>query len=101
MISLKRWWICSRGWILTRYLSHTFKGNGTSADGCQALAAAGITPDSSKTYTSSEIQSALTKLHGAQVYLGCHDGALNEVWYFFNVRGNVIDGQYQAATPRE
>lgn len=57
-------------------------------------------PDSSKTYTSSEIQSALTTMHGAQVHLGCNNDALNEVWYFFNVRGNVINGQYQAASPR-
>lgn len=68
----------------------------------QALAAAGIMPDTSTTYTSSQIQSALSQVHGGvQVYLGCDSGVLNEVWYFFNVRGNVIDGQYQAAAPRE
>jgi hypothetical protein len=68
----------------------------------QALAAAGITPDSSKTYTLSEIQAALTSLHGgASVYLGCSSGSLNQVWYFFNVAGNAIDGQYQAVDTRK
>ncbi|KAF3398429.1 Ribonuclease T2 [Penicillium rolfsii] len=66
-------------------------------DTYKALAAAGITPSSSKTYTLSAIQAALTTLHdGASVYLGCSSGSLNQVWYFFNVAGNAIDGQYEA-----
>lgn len=72
------------------------------ADAIQALAAAGITPDSSKSYTLSQIQSALSQVtHGTTVYLGCSSGALNEVWYFFNVQGNVIDGQYKATNSRK
>jgi ribonuclease T2 len=68
----------------------------------QALSDAGITPSSSKTYTLSAIQAALTNLHdGASVYLGCSSGVLNEVWYFFNVAGNAIDGQYQAVDTRK
>lgn len=68
----------------------------------QALSNAGITPDSSKTYTLSEIQAALTSLHdGASVYLGCSSGSLNQVWYFFNVAGNAIDGEYQAVDTRK
>ncbi|KAJ5333076.1 Ribonuclease T2 [Penicillium brevicompactum] len=69
-----------------------FKG----LDTYQALADAGITPSTSKTYTLSEIQSALTSLHGASVYLGCSSGKLNQVWYFYNVQGNAIDGSYKA-----
>ncbi|KAL5365519.1 ribonuclease T2-like protein [Aspergillus floccosus] len=69
-----------------------FKG----LDTYKALSGAGITPDSSKTYKRSEIESALAKLHGGSTpYLGCKDGALNEVWYFFNVKGNLVDGQYK------
>ncbi|KAJ5382235.1 hypothetical protein N7517_000146 [Penicillium concentricum] len=62
----------------------------------KALAAAGITPSTSKTYTLAAIQAALTKLHGAKVYLGCSSSKLNEVWYFYNVKGNAIDGTYEA-----
>ncbi|KAJ5100023.1 Ribonuclease T2 [Penicillium argentinense] len=68
-----------------------FKG----LDTYQALSAAGITPDESKTYTSNEIISALSDHHGAKVYIDCTSGKLNQVWYFFNVRGNAINGQYQ------
>jgi ribonuclease T2 len=68
----------------------------------QALAAAGITPDSSKTYSLSDIQAALSNLHGgASVYIGCSSGSLNQVWYFYNVAGNAIDGQYQAVDTRK
>ncbi|KAJ5676530.1 uncharacterized protein N7477_002163 [Penicillium maclennaniae] len=73
-----------------------------SLDTYQALAAAGITPSSSKTYTLSAIEAALSKLHGgSQAYVGCESGSLNEVWYFFNVRGNAIDGLYEATAPRK
>ncbi|CEO59498.1 hypothetical protein PMG11_04173 [Penicillium brasilianum] len=70
-----------------------FKG----LDTYKALSDAGITPSSSKTYTQKQIQAALTSLHdGASVYLGCSSGKLNQVWYFYNVAGNAIDGQYEA-----
>lgn len=67
----------------------------------QALAAAGITPSTSKTYTLSAIQKALTTMHGASVYLGCSSGKLNQVWYFYNVKGNAIDGTYKAVDTRK
>jgi ribonuclease T2 len=50
----------------------------------------------------SDIEAALSKLHsGSQAYVGCENGSLNQVWYFFNVRGNAIDGQYEATAPRK
>jgi ribonuclease T2 len=62
------------------------------------LSDAGIVPSTSKTYTSAEIQSALSKNHdGMEVYLGCSSGALNEIWYFFNVRGSVQTGDFEPA----
>ncbi|KAK4864021.1 hypothetical protein LT330_010231 [Penicillium expansum] len=67
-----------------------------SLDTHKALAAAGITPSTSKTYTLSAIQKALTSMHGASVYVGCSSGKLNQAWYFFNVKGNAIDGTYKA-----
>ena len=60
------------------------------------LNAAGITPSSTATYTTAQIQSALSKNRdGHQVYLGCQSGALNEVWYFFNVQGSVQTGTFE------
>jgi len=62
----------------------------------QWLSEAGITPSSSATYTSSQIQDALSKNRdGHQVYLGCQSGALTEIWYFFNVQGSVQTGTFQ------
>ncbi|KAL2001813.1 hypothetical protein VTN02DRAFT_1188 [Thermoascus thermophilus] len=70
-----------------------FKG----LDTYKALSAAGITPSSSTTYHLSDIQNALSAAHGGhQVRLGCSNGELNEVWYFFNVKGNAITGEYVA-----
>lgn len=62
------------------------------------LSDAGITPSNSKTYTSAEIQAALSKQHGGKdVYLGCSDGALDQVYYYFNVRGSVQTGTFVPA----
>ncbi|BAE56022.1 ribonuclease T2-like protein [Aspergillus flavus] len=77
------------------YLQKTvdlFKG----LDSYKALAKAGIVPDSSKTYKRSEIESALAAIHdGKKPYISCEDGALNEIWYFYNIKGNAITGEYQ------
>ncbi|KAI9854416.1 MAG: ribonuclease T2-like [Vezdaea acicularis] len=72
-----------------------FKG----LDSYQALAAAGITPSNSQTYTSADIQAALTQVTGHPVTLGCRSGALNEVWYYYNVQGNVQSGSYVPTDP--
>lgn len=61
------------------------------------LKEAGITPSATKNYTLTEVQNALTVRHGGVPYVGCYDGQLSEVWYFFNVRGPLIHGQYVAA----
>ena len=57
---------------------------------------AGIVPSTSETYAAADIQAALGKNRGgAEVYLGCTDaGELNEIWYFFNVRGSVQTGEF-------
>ncbi|KAB8070788.1 ribonuclease T2-like protein [Aspergillus leporis] len=69
-----------------------FKG----LDTYKALADAGITPGS-KTYKKSEILSALAKIHdGHEPYISCESGALNQVWYFYNIKGNAVTGEYQA-----
>lgn len=71
-------------------------------DSYKALSAAGITPDDSKTYDLSDIEDALAKIHGGQKpYVGCDSGALNQLYYFYNIGGNAIDGQYKAVAPRK
>ncbi|CAJ2505687.1 Uu.00g130810.m01.CDS01 [Anthostomella pinea] len=64
------------------------------------LAAAGITPSSTKTYTLAAIQAALSKNHGGEeVYIGCTSSAVEQVYYYFNVRGNAITGEWVPASP--
>ncbi|OTA95537.1 hypothetical protein M434DRAFT_69299 [Hypoxylon sp. CO27-5] len=66
----------------------------------QWLADAGITPSSSKTYALADIQAALSKNHdGKTVYVGCSGGAIEQVYYYFNVYGSVANGQFVPASP--
>ena len=62
------------------------------------LQQAGITPSADKTYTLSQIQNALSKHHnGKTPFVGCANGALDELWYFFNVRGSIQTGTFVPA----
>lgn len=63
------------------------------------LAEEGITPSLNKTYDINKIQSVLEGKHGAKVTLRCRSGALNEVWYHFNVKGSLQSGKFVAAEP--
>lgn len=64
------------------------------------LAAAGITPTTSKTYTTAQIQSAIqAKRPGVSVTLGCKSSALNEIWYHYDVRGSLQTGTFVPANP--
>lgn len=72
-----------------------FKGLNTY----QFLANAGITPDSSKTYTASAINTALKNAFGQDVIIQCNNGALDEAWYTFNTRGSAQNGQFVPAAP--
>ncbi|KAF2738288.1 ribonuclease T2 [Polyplosphaeria fusca] len=64
------------------------------------LAAAGITPSTSKTYTTQAIQDAIAaKRPGVSVTLGCKSGSLNEIWYHYDVRGSVQTGEFVPANP--
>ncbi|KAI1769840.1 ribonuclease M [Hypoxylon cercidicola] len=64
------------------------------------LADAGITPSSSKTYKLADIQAALSKNHNGQsVHIGCSGGAIEQVYYYFNVYGSVANGQFVPTTP--
>ncbi|EHL02874.1 putative Ribonuclease T2-like protein [Glarea lozoyensis 74030] len=68
-------------------------------DSYKFLAAAGILPSTTVTYTSAQIQSALTAAHGFPVTIGCSGGALDEIWYHFDVRGSVQTGEFVATSP--
>lgn len=64
------------------------------------LAAAGIVPSSTKTYTLAAIQSALTAKFGFAVTINCNSQKeLDELWYHYNVQGSVQSGTWQPATP--
>jgi ribonuclease T2 len=65
----------------------------------QWLTAAGITPSSTATYTAAQIQSALQSKFGQQVTINCVSGALNEIWYHYNVQGSVQTGSFVPTTP--
>ncbi|ORX69378.1 RNase Sy [Linderina pennispora] len=51
------------------------------------LAKAGITPGSGKTYKSSQFKAAIKAALGVDVAIKCQNGALNEIWAWFNVQG--------------
>lgn len=69
-----------------------FKG----LDTYKALADAGITPGSDE-YDLSDLEDALAKIHdGKKPQLSCESGELNQVYYYFVVQGNAIDGTYKA-----
>ncbi|PSS13085.1 hypothetical protein M430DRAFT_124994 [Amorphotheca resinae ATCC 22711] len=63
------------------------------------LANAGIVPSSSATYTSAQIQAAFKKSFGYEVTIQCSSGALDEVWYSFNVKGSVQTGTFVPMSP--
>lgn len=66
----------------------------------QWLAEAGIVPSTSATYTSAQIQAALSsKRSGVTATLGCKNSALNEIWYHFSVRGSVANGEFVPSNP--
>lgn len=62
----------------------------------QWLSDAGIVPSNSQTYTKSEISKALADKFGSEVYIACdRNNALNEVWYFHQLKGSLLGEQFQ------
>ena len=54
------------------------------------LAAAGITPSSSKTYTLSALTSALKAASGVTPALNCQSSSLNAIEWYFNLKGSLL-----------
>ncbi|KAH7916454.1 ribonuclease T2 [Hygrophoropsis aurantiaca] len=66
------------------------------------LAEAGITPTSDSTFTLEELLSALEAGSGGYTpALSCDDGALDEISWYFNLRGSIIDGEFVAINSPE
>lgn len=60
------------------------------------LSDAGIVPSVVKKYKLTDVEAALSKVHGGKkVYIGCLQGAIDEIWYYHNLKGNVITGDYK------
>ncbi|MCJ1342614.1 ribonuclease T2-like [Peltigera leucophlebia] len=65
----------------------------------QFLSTAGIVPSTTATYTASAINAALRTPRGVNAIIQCKDGALDEIWYFYNVQGSVQSGTFFATNP--
>ncbi|CAG7918529.1 unnamed protein product [Penicillium olsonii] len=63
------------------------------------LANAGIIPSPTQTYNLLDIEAALESAHGSPVTVRCRGGALNEIWYYFNIAGSLQKGSFIAASP--
>ncbi|KAI1145856.1 ribonuclease T2-like protein [Nemania diffusa] len=67
-------------------------------DTYSALSAAGITPSSTKTYTSAQIQAALLKVTGKAAVILCSSSELYQVYYGFFANGPLQNGDFVAST---
>ncbi|KAI0102204.1 ribonuclease T2-like protein [Nemania sp. FL0031] len=67
-------------------------------DTYSALSAAGITPSSTKTYTSAQIQAALLKVTGKAAVILCSNSELYQVYYGFFANGPLQNGDFVAST---
>ncbi|KAL5333859.1 ribonuclease T2-like protein [Aspergillus crustosus] len=65
----------------------------------KTLAEAGIVPSYIQTYTRQEIEDTLSNAHGATVTVRCRSHKLQEVWYFFNVEGQLQTGKFVPSDP--
>ncbi|KAE9370318.1 ribonuclease-like protein T2 [Stipitochalara longipes BDJ] len=68
-------------------------------DSYTALANAGIVPSSTATYTAAKIQAALKSAYGFDVTIQCSSGALDEIWYSYDVQGSVQTGLFIKTEP--
>ncbi|KZT43858.1 ribonuclease T2 [Sistotremastrum suecicum HHB10207 ss-3] len=58
------------------------------------LSSQGITPSSTATFTLSQLTSALKKASGFTPGLDCTSGVLNQITWYHELRGSVIDGTF-------
>ncbi|KAJ7847866.1 ribonuclease T2-like protein [Mycena leptocephala] len=60
----------------------------------QWLEDAGITPSSSTTHTLASLTAAIKKGYGFTPALDCSGSAVSEVYYYYHLKGSVIDGTF-------
>ncbi|KAH8099754.1 ribonuclease T2 [Cristinia sonorae] len=60
----------------------------------QFLADAGITPSTSKTFSLSTLTDALKSATGVTPALDCSSGAINQISWYFNLKGSLLDGEF-------
>ncbi|KZV72481.1 ribonuclease T2 [Peniophora sp. CONT] len=58
----------------------------------QWLSDAGITPDADKTYTLTELSSALKQSAGVTPEFECSGKNINAIYWYFNLKGSLYDG---------
>ncbi|PPQ73380.1 hypothetical protein CVT26_015483 [Gymnopilus dilepis] len=58
------------------------------------LANEGITPTTSKTFTLSQLTSALKSQSGFTPMLTCDSSTLSQIAWYFNLKGSLIDGEF-------
>ncbi|ODH46612.1 hypothetical protein GX48_07307 [Paracoccidioides brasiliensis] len=63
------------------------------------LSAAGIHPSDTETYELDAIEKALKTVHGVDVVVRCRNGALNELFYHYNIAGPFESGRFVPAAP--
>ncbi|CAI7673887.1 unnamed protein product [Penicillium discolor] len=63
------------------------------------LANASIVPSQTRTYALADIEAALEQAHGNPVTIRCRSGAINEIWYHFNIAGSLQSGEFVSAGP--
>ncbi|KAM0316695.1 hypothetical protein ACHAO8_002980 [Botrytis cinerea] len=63
------------------------------------LSNAGIVPSTTKTYTSAQIQAAITAGFGYPATISCTSSSLDQIWYSFEVRGSVATGTFVPIAP--
>ncbi|GMG52847.1 unnamed protein product [Ambrosiozyma monospora] len=64
------------------------------------LAAKGIVPSETNTYTKQQIMDAISANFGHTAYISCDkNNGLQEVWYFHHLKGNLLTGEYVPMEP--
>jgi hypothetical protein len=59
-------------------------------------------PDSSQTYNLSDLESAAAAIHnGKTPQFSCSSNEVSQVYYYFNIQGNAINGAYVPVDSRE
>lgn len=62
----------------------------------QFLQDAKIVPTTQQKYSLKDVELALAAAHGGNlVHVGCTNGSISEIWYYYQVKGNALTGTYK------